>query len=96
MGMNIRIEIAALIVGLVGAGVATGLIANWGALPVEVTDWFKPGQIGFMVLFSTWPIGLAGLVLMCVNLFTGSRKLWQLRLLGFACFPRSLTVACTL
>ena len=84
--MRIKIEIATLLIGLAGSGLATVLIFNWGALPEELTRIFAPSKFGFFVLWWTFPIGLTGLVLMCANLITGLRKLWGLRLFGFACF----------
>ena len=84
--MRIKIEIAALLIGLAGSGLATILIFNWGALPEELTRFFAPGKLGFYILFWTFPIGLAGLIFMCANLIAGLRKLWGPRLFGFACF----------
>ena len=62
------------------------MIFNWGALPEVLTRFFAPGEFGLFVLFCTVPIGLAGLGLMCANLIAELRKLWGLRLFGFACF----------
>lgn len=84
--MRLKIEFAALLIGLTGAGLATTLVTNWGAFPAEVTTFLRPGEIGFKALVTAFLIGLAGLVLMCVNLITGMRKVWGLRLLGFICF----------
>lgn len=84
--MRVKFELAALLIGLTGAGLATGLVSAWGDFPVEFTRWFKHGEFGFFALFCSYLIGLAGLVLMCINMIKGLRKLWVLRLFGFVCF----------
>ncbi len=84
--MRLKIELAAMLIGLTGVGLTAVLSSAFRDFPVELTRWFRMGELGWWVLWCSFPIGVAGLVLMCVNVTTGLRKLWLLRVLGFVCF----------
>lgn len=84
--MKLRIEIVALIIGLLGSGLSFALVSAWGAFPVEFREFFRGGNLGGQIIGFCALIGFAGLVLMCVNLIMGQRNLWWLRSIGFVCF----------
>lgn len=84
--MKLRIEIAALIFGLVGSGISFALGTWWGSFPVELREFLRGGDFGGKILGRLALVGLAGIIFMVFNLITGERKLWWLRILGFLCF----------
>ncbi len=84
--MKLRIEIAALIFGLVGSGVSFARVTWWGSFPVGLREFFRGINLGGEITGWFALVGFAGIVLMGFNLITGERKLWWLRLFGVLCF----------
>jgi hypothetical protein len=82
--MKLKIEIIALIIGLIGSGLSFALVSAWGSFPVEFREFFRGGNLGGQIIGVFTLIGFAGLVLMLINLTMGLRKLWWLRSLGFS------------
>jgi len=86
-----RIELIALAIGLSVGALSSVLVTWWGSLPVAFRELFRGGNIGGQFLAVAAIIGLVGLILFVVNLFSGIRGFWFWRLLGYSCFLISLT-----
>lgn len=84
--MKLRIEIIALIIGLIGSGVSFTLVSWWGLFPVDVREFFRGGSVGGQIIGFFAIIGLVGSLLMFANLLAGQRRLWWLRLFGYILF----------
>ena len=84
-----KLELSALIVGIAGSIFVLVAVTHHSAVPAIVLELVAPGSIGEQVLFSTLPIGLAGILLFVINFFRGQRRLWGLRFLMVLIFLAS-------
>lgn len=84
--MKLKIEISALILGLIGSGISFALVSWWGMFPVEAREFFRGGNLGGQLIGIFALIGLSGIILLLVNLITGNRKWWWARAIGYMAF----------
>ena len=65
--MKLRIEISALIIGLIGSGLSFALVTWWSAFPIDVREYFRGGNLGGQIIGIFALVGLVGIPMCQAN-----------------------------